>query len=168
MRISSARTVGLSLLLLSLCALAPAAASARGAKTLNVQGPFADPAGSCADLQVHDDTGLISCSGTTDLQGGLVGGTNWSSTFAFTDRGYQHGTVSEVFDGRAGKRKGKLRFLETLTSDPQGNFVIEADVIGGSGDFKGATGHLTFDGVTQPDFANTGTYSGKLKLPKKG
>jgi len=140
---------------------------ARAHKTLTVQGPFSDPAGTCADLQYHQDTGLVTCSGTTDLQGGLVGGTNWAITLAITSTGYQYGTVSEVFEGQAGKREGKLRFLETLTIDSQANMLIEADVIGGSGDFKGATGHLTFQGVQQPQFVVTGTYSGKLKVPKR-
>jgi hypothetical protein len=103
---------------------------------------------------------------TGDLRG--------TTTFSVKGRtnlltGATEGTVDEYFPGKAGRHlKGGMRLLEEFTvAAGTGAFHLIATVDRGTGDFKRASGTITFVGTTATDGVGGGTYDGTLRLPSR-
>jgi hypothetical protein len=86
--------------------------------------------------------------------------------------GAAEATLDETFIGRDDHgRIGTMRFAEKLVGIPTGipdtNSVrIDVRVVGATGDFSGARGHVVFDGLTNLA-AGEGTFTGHWKLPRR-
>lgn len=79
--------------------------------------------------------------------------------------GQGHGTLNETFIGSSSDGgHGCISFVETLTVGPGGVTHIDTRLVHGTGDFTGATGVVTFDGVANT-VTGSGTYSGWWSRP---
>lgn len=118
-------------------------------------------------------TNHVTCTGSTTWAGTWTGVTSYTidGTFdAFT--GAADATVDETFVGRDDQgRVGTLRFAEHLVGTPTGIpdtqvLHIDACIIDATGDFAGASGRVSFDGVANLA-GGTGTFDGTWKLPRR-
>ncbi len=114
----------------------------------------------------------VTCTGSTTWAGTWTGVTNYTIDATFDAvTGAADGTVDETFVGRDDHgRIGTLRFTEKLVGTPTGipdtqYLHIDACIVGATGDFAGATGHVGFDGVANLA-GGTGTFSGHWRLPR--
>jgi hypothetical protein len=74
------------------------------------------------------------------------------------------GTIDETFIGRdSGGRTGTISFTERYVLDPSGRLVINAKVIGGTGDFQRGAGIVNFTGTEVGAVTGNGTYVGRWK-----
>jgi hypothetical protein len=128
-----------------------------------VSGTFEEPAPLV--LTAYDlRSGAFSGFGASTWTGTWNGVTHWTirgTTDLLT--GDSSGTLDETFvgvsdDGGA----GTLHFIETYTVDGKtATFYDLARLVGGTGDFAGARGHVTFHGLELPTGQGAGTYSGR-------
>lgn len=113
-------------------------------------------------------TKQMSCVGSTLWTGGLQGTTKYTVTGTYDlVTGDSAGTLHETFWGRdqAGHR-GALVLDETFRLDGATSTLhIDATVVGGSGDFTGSRGLLTFHG-TDNVATGSGSFTGQLTLRK--
>lgn len=108
----------------------------------------------CVPTAIPSVTGSTTCAGSTTWIGGLTGQTHY--TYRGTVdlvTGAGRGSIDETFVGRdqAG-RVGTLRFAETVVALPTGipdtgSVSIDAVLVDGTGDFAGAAGRLSFNGL---------------------
>jgi hypothetical protein len=123
----------------------------------------------CALTNFDPTTGHFECEGSTLWDGALTGITTYhvdGTTDLATGDG--SGTVAETFYGiaTADQSSGTLAFNETFTIDGATNAIhLVARIIGGTGDFAGSRGRLTFVGVLFSVVAGHGGYSGTWVRP---
>lgn len=108
-------------------------------------------------------TGHYQGVGSTLWQGTWTGVTHYTMTgTANLVSGAGSGTLQETFAGRASDGgTGTLDFAESYTIAPDGSLSIQARIVGGTGDFAGAHGSVTFLGHQYGVATGNGTYSGR-------
>ena len=109
-------------------------------------------------------TGTFTCSSGTFWDGSLTGQTTYTvhGQIDFLT-GNSTGTLEETFYGvaTADQSTGTLSFKERYRADGATNTLhIDVDIVGGTGDWIGSKGHLTFDGVQFVAVAGHGGYAG--------
>lgn len=132
-----------------------------------LSGNAAEPAGTvvggswvnevpCLFTSFEPDTGSFTCTGSSTWQGSWTGVTHFEA-WGVTDprTGDLRATLTETFVGSyvADRSTGSLMFTETIIVEgATGAVLIEADIVGGSGDptFRCSSGHVSFDGFSTP------------------
>jgi hypothetical protein len=109
-------------------------------------------------------TGTFTCTSGTFWDGSWTGQTMYTAkgTINFLT-GDSSGTLDETFYGiaTADQSSGTLRFSERYRIYGATNTVhIDVTIVGGTGDWVGSKGHLTFDGVQFLGVAGHGGYAG--------
>jgi hypothetical protein len=133
---------------------------------------------SAAQTQVSGEQTYVS-GNRSAMSGGLVG--DWfTDSIACTEVPGAIGVTwpcrgTEHFDGclntngdedcDLGEPSGQLYFTFTYTGTPVGNGRCHHPIVGGSGDFAGATGQLTFKDRVGPCGTLVTTYKGHIDLP---
>lgn len=115
-----------------------------------------------------DAHGVFVCVGPSIWRGPLLDGTTiYVATFTIDAAGNLAGTLTETFTGTAANgARGTIPFVEAFTISSTGVVFLTANVIGGTGDFCHARGHLVFTGTATPDGIGDGTYTGHLVTPR--
>jgi hypothetical protein len=123
----------------------------------------------CAYTNFDPTTGDFECEGSTLWDGALTGITTYHADGTLDlATGDVSGTIAETFYGiaTADRSSGTLAFEETFTIDGATNTIhLVARIIGGTGDFAGSRGRLTFVGALFSVVAGHGGYSGTWVRP---
>jgi hypothetical protein len=139
----------------------PAVAGAQAAPRAAVHGSWMSLV-NCAATGYDPVSKRLTCVGSTLWQGTWNGVTDYVGTATYDAlSGDASGTLTETFHGRASDGgRGTLTFFETFTIDGATSALhIDAQLLDGSGDFTGARGEVSFDGVDNIAAGN-GTYAG--------
>lgn len=106
--------------------------------------------------------GTYEAVGTSQWQGTWTGLTTYHAraTGDLNRGGAGSGTMDETFVGRsADGGTGTLIFRWTYVFESDGHLTMDGHIVGGTGDFTGATGEVTAEGVANPAYT-IGTFRG--------
>lgn len=107
-------------------------------------------------------TGTYEAVGTSQWQGTWTGVTTYHAraTGDLNQGGAGSGTMDETFIGRSTDGgTGTIVFRWTYVFEPDGRLTFDGHIVGATGDFTGATGKVTADGVANPAYT-IGTFRG--------
>ena len=121
----------------------------------------------CAFTHYNPVSGAMGCEGSTLWSGTWTGTTRYQVRGTYDVlTGDSSGRLHEVFyghdvDGRAGSLSFEERYVLVGASS---TIHIDARIVSGTGDFRGANGRVTFDGTDTVE-AGSGTYAGSWSPP---
>lgn len=113
--------------------------------------------------------GTYTGLGSTLWQGTWTGVTHYTiGGTADLVTGAGSGTIDETFTGRsADGGTGTLHFTETYVLDASGSIIIDATIVGATGDFLGSRGQVVFTGTENGVVEGSGRYRGSWQRPRR-
>jgi hypothetical protein len=176
MGVAVAATIGCSADRPAAAAAVPASSSASAsppANTLSVKAHWENPPDSftltapCTQTDYIPKSGL--CHGTgagkATISGSWQGITTYEYGFATTPANLTYFTITETFEGTVtGCGTGAMTYRLAGTVDSGGKILDDWNIVEGfgSGDLARVTGHGTQLGTYNPDFSQSGDFSGDL------
>jgi hypothetical protein len=160
------RVIALGAVLVVALPFVPALAADASRDVFPVGGKWYN-AGPCTPVAVVPDAkhplyADVTCVGSSVWTGTWLGVTDFTVTGRVNlVTSATTGTLVEVFVGKAGSRRGTMRFRETIRVDGTTRALrIVADLVSGTGGFARARAHVVFTGIITLATNGYGTYSG--------